>query len=584
MLTAVEFKNYRAFSKGKFEIRPLTIFVGANSVGKTSLLQLLLLLKQTAAIADKDYLSAIKIHGRDVSIGDPKNFFFNRNTQDPFEISLSFDSGTLSTYLRKRYYKEFKDYIIGLVNILYSSLRQNSRRYNQFQSFFTAFKNRSDSDFSDAEMSEITTFISQTFAELSTLPVEKRPMIVSPFRSFNYPSSLSRRALVQYERTLDSPNTSLDLKRTNSYLREVSNSVRGNKFVFSAKIYLKEEGLDANYLRIKEFSFGHVIDGQDHLHEKTRDILRFTVDDDSVSRISSDYFAERELGTIKIDALGFLNPKSTLFNIIQAREYGFEKHILPQIFFPVLSTAQDECASLFYSTRLGHIGPLRAYPKRFYLLDIAHSGATDGDLLVETLRENTDLRQKVNAWMARLGIDLRVTLLEQIIYKLAVSNVGFSFELDITDVGFGISQLLPILVEGFASPPGKTIMIEQPEIHLHPKMQSDLADLFIDIAGISNTEKDGEGYRRNLIIETHSEYLLSRLRRRIAEGYIKHSDVALYIVSKGPDGSGSVIKSAHIPENGGFEWPEDFFADDLEDTLAFLQSAASNASRDTHKK
>src|SRR5262249_37919156 len=150
---------------------------------------------------------------------------------------------------------------------------------------------------------------------------------------------------------------------------------------------------------------------------------------------------------------------------------------------------------------------------------------TDGDLLVETLRENDELRRRVNVWLQRFGIDINVKQLEEIIYRLSVRTKGNAFDLDITDVGFGISQVLPILVEGFVSPPGKVIMIEQPEIHLHPKMQGELADLFSDIANLgAGTE---EGKRRSLIIETHSEYLLSRLRRRIAEGKIRHSDVAL---------------------------------------------------------
>jgi predicted ATPase len=199
---------------------------------------------------------------------------------------------------------------------------------------------------------------------------------------------------------------------------------------------------------------------------------------------------------------------------------------------------------------------------------IAQTGATAGDLLVENLRENDKLRAKVNSWLQRFGIDIDVKRLEEIIYRLAVRSKGHTFDLDITDVGFGISQVLPILVEGFASPPGKVIMIEQPEIHLHPKMQGELADLFIDIANLG-IEKDSKvESRRCLLIETHSEYLLSRLRRRIAEGKIRHSDVALYFVEKVKGDGGSTIKGSYMPADGGFEWPADFFEDDLEDTLA----------------
>jgi len=74
------------------------------------------------------------------------------------------------------------------------------------------------------------------------------------------------------------------------------------------------------------------------------------------------------------------------------------------------------------------------------------------------------------------------------------------------DVGFGISQVLPIIVQGFLSKDDSITIIEQPEIHLHPMMQSDLADLFIDV--IESTTTNG----KILFIETHSESILKRLR------------------------------------------------------------------------
>jgi predicted ATPase len=104
-------------------------------------------------------------------------------------------------------------------------------------------------------------------------------------------------------------------------------------------------------------------------------------------------------------------------------------------------------------------------------------------------------------------------------------------------------------------------------------MQSELADLFIDIANLGIEKDANDQNRRCLIIETHSEYLLSRLRRRIAEGKIRHSDVALYFVERGEGGLGSSVRGSYMPADGGFEWPEEFFENDLQDTLAFLKTA-----------
>lgn len=88
---------------------------------------------------------------------------------------------------------------------------------------------------------------------------------------------------------------------------------------------------------------------------------------------------------------------------------------------------------------------------------------------------------------------------------------------DLPDVGFGISQVLPVLVQCFYAPEGSIILIEQPEIHLHPNAQSTLADVMIDVI---NSKENGTDRDIQLVIETHSEHFLRRLQRRIAEDMV----------------------------------------------------------------
>jgi predicted ATPase len=167
-----------------------------------------------------------------------------------------------------------------------------------------------------------------------------------------------------------------------------------------------------------------------------------------------------------------------------------------------------------------------------------------------------------------------VSTLQDVIHKLKVKQ--YSLDLDITDVGFGISQILPIIVQGFWSVKNSLTMIEQPEIHLHPKMQADLADLFIDITGIEKPlyEKNKlELPKKHLLIETHSEYLLKRLRRRISEGKISANDVAIYFVEpQKNDNISAKIKEIEISEDGTFDWPHDFYEGELkEDNINFIK-------------
>ena len=120
------------------------------------------------------------------------------------------------------------------------------------------------------------------------------------------------------------------------------------------------------------------------------------------------------------------------------------------------------------------------------------------------------------------------------------------------DVGFGISQLLPFVVQSLVSEE-RIISIEQPEVHVHPKLQADLGDLLAEAITRGN----------QFIIETHSEHLILRLQRLVREKEIKPEDVSVIYVSRGPEGAKS--QRLRIDEEGDFidEWPDGFFPERL---------------------
>ena len=127
------------------------------------------------------------------------------------------------------------------------------------------------------------------------------------------------------------------------------------------------------------------------------------------------------------------------------------------------------------------------------------------------------------------------------------------------DVGIGISQVLPVLVMAYGSQ-GKLLAMEQPEIHLHPALQAELADVFIEAA---------LGPRQNsFILETHSEHLILRLMRRIREGKIKSDDIGVVFVE--PLARGSRFLELRIDEEGDFidEWPGGFFEESFHEKFA----------------
>jgi predicted ATPase len=146
-------------------------------------------------------------------------------------------------------------------------------------------------------------------------------------------------------------------------------------------------------------------------------------------------------------------------------------------------------------------------------------------------------------------------------YEVKVRTKGSKDWVDLPDVGFGISQVLPVLVQCFYAPPGSIILMEQPEIHLHPNAQSALADVMIDVI---NSRENGEDRDIQLVIETHSEHFLRRMQRRIAEDVIPKEKVSAYFanIAQTP----ATLEPLQIDNFGNIQnWPENFFGDEMGD-------------------
>jgi hypothetical protein len=226
--------------------------------------------------------------------------------------------------------------------------------------------------------------------------------------------------------------------------------------------------------------------------------------------------------------------------------------------------------------RLFYLGPLREPARRVYSL----SGEMPPD--VGTRGENAP--EIIYRWRNRESIltDLRKWLQHfEFNADLIWDGVGFEgfslllqHEKDVPtsflDVGFGVSQVLPLIVQGLKSPQQSWMVTEQPEIHLNPRLQAKLADFFVSLA---NDEK-------GVLIETHSEHFLLRLRSLVAEGLISDDDVALYYVEATE--AGSSVRAVPIQANGYIDpknWPAGFFEDSLRESLKLAHTQGARSSK-----
>ncbi len=154
-------------------------------------------------------------------------------------------------------------------------------------------------------------------------------------------------------------------------------------------------------------------------------------------------------------------------------------------------------------------------------------------------------------------------------YEVKVRTKGSKDWVDLPDVGFGVSQVLPVLVQCFFAPRGSIIIMEQPEIHLHPSAQSALADVMIDVI---NSREEGAAREIQLVIETHSEHFLRRLQRRIAEELVPQDKVAAFFadISKTP----AKLEPLELDIFGNIlNWPKNFFGDEMEDITEQAKAA-----------
>ena len=176
------------------------------------------------------------------------------------------------------------------------------------------------------------------------------------------------------------------------------------------------------------------------------------------------------------------------------------------------------------------------------------------------------LSEAVSDWLSYMGVAIGVKTLDKgkLGHELKVSTPGIDSLHDLTHVGVGVSQVLPILVLSLISDSGFTLIFEQPELHLHPKVQTRLADFFVSLAML----------KKQCIVETHSEYLINRLRYQVvlSNGDELSKDIILYFVDK-PD-KYSIFNRIKINKYGVIEkWPQGFF-DESESIAASMLKAS----------
>lgn len=220
-------------------------------------------------------------------------------------------------------------------------------------------------------------------------------------------------------------------------------------------------------------------------------------------------------------------------------------------------------------TQVYYLGPIRSHPQRQYHwegshpIDLGRWGDKTIDALLSARVDRktiphdegeVSIEKRISDWLREMNL-AHTFWLERIEqqggkdYDVRIQLNENGPKIALADMGYGLSHFLPVLVLCYYAPEGSTLILEQPGIHLHPMVQSQLADLLIEVVNERKLQ---------ILVESHSEHLLTRLQLRIAEQEIAADQTALYFCEN--ENGTSKIKSLEIDDLGNItNWPKNFF-------------------------
>ena len=325
-------------------------------------------------------------------------------------------------------------------------------------------------------------------------------------------------------------------------------------------------------IEIKEMDIEMAIEGEDARHLRlTPNITGADLDDFQTDVL--DFF--RHVPFLLPDETQFITYRDRCFLAV-TNEPPLEKD---QTYFPKMTFSPFPSDDLIL---LIHVPGLRGNPERIYERTASgppFPGTFEkyvATIIADWIKSDDARRSKLETELAQLGMTREVSVrrvndaeLELLVGRLPGGRSRGQDLVNVADVGFGVSQVLPVLVALLVADRGQLVYVEQPELHLHPRAQYALAKIMADEA------KRGV----KVVAETHSALLLLGIRTLLAKGDLDPDLVKLHWFSRDPEDGTTMIHPADLDENGAFgDWPEDFGDVELAAAGAYLDAVAERGS------
>lgn len=544
MIVRFSGEKYKAFNEFDLSIKPLTILLGANSCGKSAIINSLLMLSQTVDAASISE-SALRLNGKKVGMGESLNIIKDKNHENILSFSFEFNESKVI----KKHLDSLKRDVIEAHFMITRFITQSARQNRELMDKIYSITNDLDNIYFSGDTYNVKSLkkVASRFTAIIRLYRNNKDKLKKP-RLLS--SSITKYVdEVSFKKMNDCLVGMVPISITRLAAHKVKHSFKYDK--------------KNSVLVISELS----------LFNKSKELIaRITRESADSIKIESDVIdntilknSRREItNLLNLDTFSFV--KTDFTRVAPIHYFNESSNPVASYFVRVLQASMAELMSELSDLNINHVSPLRAFPQRYYLLDksIHHSqlNALDGTELAEVLKKNPKIKDAINLLLAEFNIAVEVEKVNDIIHKITVNQEAVHLEL--TDVGFGISQVLPILVQAYLSPKFSLTIIEQPEIHLHPKMQAWLTDALIKIA--LNDDK-------RFLIETHSDALVRRLRLRIVDENcpLTENEVGIYHLERNKDFNCTEFKRIPITSDGDITWPSDFMDVEINDTIMIQQ-------------
>ena len=579
-LTGVELHNFKSIKSAQVRIRPLTIVAGANSTGKSSLLQSILALTQVC-----------------------------RRRIDGIQFPLNDELTKLGTFSGLKHQKTESHEDPLRISLRFRSQLRHILRYGGSGS------------------------------SMSRDPARHRDKAADSPVVVNWSIELDSQAEIQIgsahisaiEVSTDSPSILCRVRRQDDAVGQVSSFQPSEDIepIFSGFYSRHTDRVLGSYIGTPENTIddARIVSGQlSALYGTTSDLLEQ----------ANDWFADADLESLDLDdpPEDRIEPQELISKIVQAikdnNTAAHETELIRQFTCYNSKTKQDirdkvikhvaddrttrqltrldnsttahligaqRVCSRYLANNVRYIGPLRHAPHLpFGSAPDPDSGSVGiaGEHVAAILQarrgterpyplpngesESVSLEEAVGRWLSffELANSLSVHEGTPLVYSINLQPPGLNESVPLSSVGVGVSQVLPIIVQCLVAGPGALILLEQPELHLHPAAQQRLADFLIACIN----------WGQFILVESHSEYLVLRLRRRIAED---HSDflrdkTAIYFAERDQDGD-TLFRMVNLTETGGVvEWPDGFFDQGQSEAHQLLVAAAARGSSEPREE